>query len=121
MKNLEIGNYIRAGTAGIKKITAITKDVTGTIKNIIDEKGLFINVKYIQQAENTIMDLIKHGDYINGQKVYRIIEPALINDYKKMIYCNECEGVYGLIISSDKDIKDVLTKEQFDSRKFKVR
>lgn len=115
MKNLEIGNYIRAGTAGIKKITAITKDVTGTIKNVVDEKGMFVNIKYISKAEPSIMKLIELGDYVNGRKVDRITNTGLGLDY-----CEGCEMFMECILNEE-EIVDVLTKEQFNSRKFKVK
>lgn len=114
MENLKIGNYIRAGTAGIKKITAITKDVTGTIKNIIDEKGLFIDVKYISKAEPTIMKLIELGDYVNGKRVDKITSTGL-----GLGCCCGC-GLFTECILNEEEIVDVLTKEQFDSRKFKM-
>lgn len=115
MENLKIGNYARVGTAGIKKITTITKDVTGTIKNIVDEKGMFINIKYINKAEPSIMKLIELGDYVNGKRVDRIVNGNIIG----LEYCEEC-GLFEELLNEE-EIIDVLTKEQFDSRKFKVK
>lgn len=61
-----------------------------------------------------IKELIEEGDYINGEKVDSIEKTSLENGYKRIIYCNECEGLFSQIIINDEDIKTILTKEQFE-------
>ena len=54
---------------------------------------------------------------MNGMKVCKINEPSLANDYKRIVYCNESEGLYEGIFKND-DIKAILTHEQFSSLEY---
>ena len=55
---------------------------------------------------------------MNGMKVCKINEPSLAKKKKKIVYCNESEGLYEGIFKND-DIKSILTKEQFSSLEYK--
>lgn len=115
MKNLEIGNYARVGTAGIKKITAITRNAQKEIVNFVDERGFFINIKYVQQVEKNVLNLLQDGDYINGYRITKIGEAG----QGQWAYWREYDRGWTFI--KEENIMDILTKEQFESRKFKVK
>lgn len=115
MKKLEIGNYARVGTAGIKKITDITRDSNNKIVNFIDEKGMFIGIHYVQQVEKKVLDLLQDGDYVNGYRITKIGEAG----QGRWAYWREYDRGWTFI--KEENIMDILTKEQFDSRKFEVR
>lgn len=76
------------------------------------------NGKIVKHSKN-IIDLIETDDYVNGTKVNQIREPSLANDYKRLIYCNECEGLYESVLSNN-EIKSILTHEQFESIEYKI-
>ena len=78
----------------------------------------FSEIKEWKHSPNLI-DLIQCGDYVNGEKVEKIAEPSLANDYNRLIYCNECEGLYKLILFN-KDIKEIVTKEMMEFISYKV-
>lgn len=74
----------------------------------------------IKNHKIDIIGLIEVGDYVNGMLVQKIAEPSLANDYKKLIYCNECEGLYEGIFDNN-EIKTIVTHEQFNSVMYKVK
>ena len=62
------------------------------------------------QTSDNIIDLIKAGDFVNGYKVYAVLEDML-----HLVNYN------GLIIKvAERQIKSVVTSEQFKSVEYKV-
>ena len=113
---IKVGDYIRCGSAGIREVTEIMKSPADfSVKSIIDEKGLFIQIKYIQKYANNLLDLIEVGDYVNGYKILGIrkknnkIEMLSSTDHA----CN-CWFVF-----NEEDIVSVVTREAFESREYK--
>ena len=72
---------------------------------VIDESNL------VKEPSQTIKRLIKIGDYVNGYKVTDIEKDG------KIILGNE-EQYYGIY---EKDIRTIVTKEQFESMEYKGR
>ena len=137
MINLEIskGMYIRfkdkRGIQYIRKVTSVnteepakryaaiyidkeTNNCNGvSLKNIIGEPSF------------NIIDLIEVGDYINGYPVVDILE-CYDNDTKRkinrIVYIDKAgfEIDNRLTIVGNNDIKDIITKEQFDACKYAV-
>ena len=129
MEEIKVGEYVRTIQGYIAKITYIDDEfihADNTIYCYYEESPLmFIEEKmldgtifrasdYILKHSLNIIDLIEVGDYVNGEKVEKIAEPSLANCQIKLIYCNENEGLYKLILNNN-DIKSVVTKEQFKS------
>ena len=87
----------------------------------------YVSAKNIIKSSPNIIDLIEVGDYVNGYKV-TMLEDEYYDDVTdsvkkikdkekiKIILGNE-EQFYGVYA---KDIKSVLTKEQFESMEYKV-
>lgn len=114
---LEVGHFIRT-IKGIWRIEEITEDRTEIYFNC--DTGLTISfikkdftqeemAQYYKHSDN-IIDLIEVGDYVNGNKIYKISFDSL-----------------GLILETttyfklrEKDIKSILTKEQFESISYKL-
>ena len=87
-------------------------------------------VKYIEETESSIdyvfktditkhsfdiIDLIEKDDYINGCRVYKVEEQG-VTTYQQ----TECSDIdYNWIHKSE--IKDIVTKEQFNSIKYEVK
>ena len=78
-----------------------------------------VKTENIVSHSKNIIDLIECGDYVNGMKVCKINEPSLANDYKRIVYCNESEGLYEGIFIND-DIKSILTKQQMEAIQYVV-
>ena len=106
------------------KVNEYVRLKTGEIFKVDENCATYLNYdpnerKGVKHSPNLI-DLIQCGDYVNGEKVEKIAEPSLANDYNRLIYCNECEGSYKLILFN-KDIKEIVTKEMMKSISYKVK
>ena len=69
----------------------------------------------IGEPSFNMVDLIKVGDYVNGEKVTSA-EPGDKNDTDRYLGF----GDYDYYIHDNEDIKDVVTKEQFNEMKYVV-
>ena len=66
----------------------------------------------ILKASFNIIDLIEVGDYVNGEKVTKLID--------RKIYHENLNDPYYDIYFENKDIKSIVTKEQFNRCKYVV-
>lgn len=98
--------------AGIGKISAFEKhqNVVIVYKKVIR----LVTIGNVEASYN-IIDLIKGGDYVNGEKVTSA-EPVDKTDTDRYLGF----GDYDYYIHTNEDIKDVVTKEQFESMKYIV-
>ena len=114
---LEVGLYFRTKDGIIGKIDSISEDGT---EIYFDTKPIFGNGEEfgskwcystdIIKASHNIIDLIEVGDYVNGCRVIKVnLEPPL--KYVKCINDNCFE---------EKEIKSILTKEQFENNCYKI-
>ena len=92
---LEIGMYVRTINGKIW-VTTSQRAISGHRKDIIN-------------ASYNIIDLIEVGDYVNGERVINII--------KKHKYLEVSDEE---VIIDEKDIKSIVTKEQFESMEYKI-
>jgi hypothetical protein len=127
---LEVGMYIRTPN-GIDKITSFIKEcVTGYGFSTQAGCHLFWHkeLDYFSidgecfdkeeiEASHNIIDLIEVGDYVNGAKVNFVYRPG-----GKQVFRIELDvvGLKGHMICENKDIKSIVTKEQFESMSYKV-
>lgn len=119
---LEEGMYVRT-KKGIAKVLGRVKEPTNYYyKMLITDRYLEINddTEYIDESDiikfsKSIIDLIEEGDYVNGYRVDLIDE---IDGRKYLdLHYMECEWRY----TFNEDIKDIVTKEQFESMKYEVK
>lgn len=129
---LKVGMYVRLGrNQGIAKIDEYDEEHSIYIldKCIADEWGeetFELNKEdIIGEPSFNIIDLIEEGDYVNGYKVVNF-ECTYFNgvdrrEEPKRIYVIVENGKfeYENWIKKD-DIKSIVTKEQFESLKYKV-
>ncbi len=114
---LEVGMHCYNKTnrkLGIGKIISFQRNNNANIKYKNDIE--LVSVGNVEASHN-IIDLIKIGDYVNGFKV-----TGLDYQYTTKVHKLSCNNEYGqegiLIIPSE--IRNVVTKEQFDSMKYEV-
>ena len=120
---IEVGEYIRTSRGKIGKLIRIEFDkVDEGLKWYVflgkDEFGiereLYINKPYIVKHNEDITKLIEAGDYVNGRKVYQVGYNFQDDYVLKMSGSNYEDFIY------PKEIKSIVTKEQFESVSFKV-
>ena len=97
MSKLEIGMYVRT--------------IKGKIWIINSQQAISGHRKDIINASYNIIDLIEVGDYVNGMRIDDI------DIHSKRLY-REMRYDYEIIV--EKDIKTIVTKEQFESMQYKV-
>ena len=118
---MKVGDYVRTPSGIIAKIIDIEDEegqyfinnnaVSLKSKNYIVDKNITIGESF--KHSPNIIDLIEVGDYVNGGKVYeKEKEYVVINaDFGRIF---EFMNIY------EKDIKSIVTKEQFESMEYKV-
>lgn len=123
---MKIGDYIRTKSGFICRIVNINEFREPCMKYGIEASYLddirFIGDDDIKLVKEKPIDLIEVGDYVNGCK---IIELATNID-GKVLYLEtditEFDNLYacGHINIYEKDIKSIVTHEQFESMEYKV-
>ena len=122
---LEIGMYARYGIYGnnqIGKIKTISDNVIlvgfgNTGGSAITFRGL------IKKASFNIIDLIEVGDYVNGSEVLDFENKYIEEDDKFVPIGVVTENCYLENTDSwilEKDIKTIVTKEQFENMKYRI-
>ena len=126
-KQIQVGDYVRTKNGYIAKVIEIRDRFIWFDNCVYKNSGIpnyGINKEtqfhIITKYNHNLIDLIECGDYVNGMLVQKIAEPSLVNDYKKLIYCNECKGSYEGIFNNN-EIKTIVTHEQFNSVMYKVK
>lgn len=113
---IEKGMYVRFN-GFISKIGHINTSKKGnTYVQFKQPNGLLAHtrIENIDRASFNLIDLIEVGDYVNGEKVT-----------ETMIKMRDEQGVFGLpdhyrTFVDEIHIKSVVTKEQFNARKYVV-
>ena len=136
---LEVGMYVRTEYGIIEKVNNIydrhtTDNIVVWLNAYGDGKSVFIDdfeeIKI--QSINTrgfikkepsfnLIDLIEVGDYVNGTKVTSI-SGTRYDKNDLHCYCDYCqnEKTGKWLMIPAKDIKSIVTKEQFSSMSYKV-
>lgn len=104
---MKVGDYVRTDDYGIRKISGFISDLENDYIECNDENNrIIINKKSIIKSSPNIIDLIEVGDYVNGCPV---------------LHKEENEVVCGLLLRyKEKDIKSIVTKQEFESMEYKV-
>lgn len=121
---LEVGMYVRTEKGMMAKIIS-KEDVSGSLHKeeivfILDNGNrLALNSRKVIKASHNIIDLIEKGDYVNGYEVVDVLKnfKVLVD---KLELCTQT-GNYYLKSFSSNQIKDIVTKEQFESMKYEVK
>ena len=117
---LEIGKVINVCTCDMCK-------ERGYLEPILDNKNIFItdydrnNSFHGYEIYEDVMQLIRPGDYVNGTKV-TMIAGTRYDKNDLHCYCDYCENkeTRKWLMIPAKEIKSIVTKEQFESMEYKV-
>ena len=122
------GMYVRfkdkRGSHYIRKITSVNTEYPGKLYAgiYIDKTANNCNgvsLKNIINASRRLIDLIDKGDYVNGYKVLWVYNTETAKSEPLYVVIDNHDG--GLSKIMEEDIKDVVTKEQFNSMKYEVK
>lgn len=127
-KNLVLmnkGDYVRTRWGCIAKFEGIHEGFYEFDNIIMDESSavreeLFVDI--LEKSSPNIIDLIEEGDYVNGYQITSIQGIEKPRYSKRLVFSiidggenNICAKVF-----DDKDIKSIVTHEQFSSMEYKV-
>lgn len=122
---LEEGMYVRTKKGMMAKIIS-KEDVSGSLHKeeivfILDNGNrLALNSRKVIKARYNIIDLIEAGDYVNGYLVkdidYAFDDVVMNNKNARRVPYIDCNKNNYI-----KDIKSIVTKEQFESMKYEVK
>lgn len=119
MEKLEVGEYIRTKDGIIAKITDIVKEYCIDCDNDVFDVGNSAMMEipwehikeYIIKHSKNLIDLIEIGDIVNKGYIYEI---GNAENGDRWIH-----NINGLLLY-EKDIKTILTKEQYMQNCYKV-
>ena len=117
---MKVGEYTRLN-GEIHKITKIEFDEDTLVYDVwFEDTDYGIFTEKLKSSPN-IIDLIEVGDYVNGMEVTRI-DGTRWDENDLHCYCehNGDENWKQAMIPA-KDIKSIVTKEQFESMEYKVK
>lgn len=120
-EEIEVGEWIRSKDGFIGKVQKINYDNMEKSNYYICEKDNVMASNYLENIakhSKQLIDLIEVGDFVNGYKVISV-------DYDVMddtIECTELDlnSNYQYNFISIRQIKTILTKEQFEANCYKV-
>ena len=104
MEEVKVGEYVRTKSGNIDKIDALYGMIEKTVHL---EKHKWQDTRNIIKHSFNIIDLIEVGDYVNGEKVIEV------DSFKDWIDI-------GTDVIREKDIKSIVTKQQYESMEYKV-
>ncbi len=106
---MKVGDYIRVDNGCICKVLDYTDISDNDFYVNTDSEYNVIYKSWIVKSSPNIIDLIEVGDYVNGERVINII--------KKHKYLEVSDEE---IIIDEKDIRTIVTKEQFEEIEYKI-
>ncbi len=123
---IDVGMYVRTKNhngfaGGIGKIEKIQEDKIHktkwiTLDRSLDGISFLVNISEIVKTSYDIIDLIEVGDYVNG---YKVVQVSKSLEGRKYITTEAYHKInYGNIF--EKEIKSIVTKEQFKAIEYKI-
>ena len=115
---IKVNDYVRTKRGDINKVIGIREELRDG-KRVYSHKAYYLDSRkgslteaFIVKHSNNIIDLIECGDYVNGSKVIDIAQSKT-----KAIYVEQIT-TGALVPIINKNIKSILTKQQFSSLEY---
>ena len=107
---MKIGDYVRTKHYGISKITDIYNEDKIELDNVnaFGIKGVCYMTENIIKSSPNIIDVLQVGDFVNEYKITGKSNLNILYTYDEQV------------MLTSKNIKSVVTKEQFNSMKYKI-
>ena len=119
MEEIKYEEFLRLENGKIVKYGEKT-DTKVENNRYIDYSGEYEWKSCITKHSQNIIDLIEVGDYVNGYKVLDVMETMNIGELHLEMTSNYTNEEIGDCTIYDKDIKTILTKEQFETNCYKI-
>lgn len=111
MEEIKVGEYCRYDDGTIIKVVEEEESLYNYL--LKNKKGLF-------KHSPNIIELIEEGDYVNGSKVLDVMEDMKTGEVHLEMTMNYTNEELGDCTIYNKDIKTIVTKEQFESISYKL-
>ncbi len=113
---IEVGEYVKLQYGKIDQV----KNNDYYMQQYIEcEKGLYLRENIVKHSKHKLK-LIEAGDYVNGYKVLAIEKHFQVQPYRISIMVYKTKDVEFWKSLEEQDIEDIVTKEKFESVKYKV-
>ena len=111
MEEIKVGEYVRTKDGYIGKVQKLKPDCEYNQNYLISDNVMASNyTENIAKHSPNIIDLIEEGDYVNGKLIHKVD----IRENSAYIYYGNGKTF------CDYQIKDIVTKEQFEQMKYIV-
>lgn len=119
---IEVGEYIRSKDGYIDKVERIVYDELEKKNYYACERSVMASgfKEDIAKHRKNIIDLVEVGDYVNGYIVLDVMEDMQTGEIHLEMPMNYTNKELGDCTIYNKDIKSLVTKEQFESVEFRV-
>lgn len=124
---IEVGEYVKTHNGDIHKVIGIREEVKEG-KRIYSHKAYYLDSKkgslteaFIIKHSKNIKDLIEEGDYVNGYRVVDIMEDMKTGELHLEMTSDYTNPEIGDCTIYNKDIKTIVTHEQFAQNEYKVK
>lgn len=119
--NIRKDDYVRLNTGNIVKVIGIKANKVNkrAIYYGFYKQDWFDSIA-VENFSDNIIDLIEVGDYVNGSKVLAVMENMKTRELHLEMTSNYTNEEIGDCTIYDKDIKIILTKEQYEANCYKV-
>ena len=121
---IEVNDYVRINMdnrncIGIGRVSRIVNETIYVNMNNKYNLPVSFQIDKIVKHSKQLIDLIEVGDYVNGREVKHIAMFEGFPDYPKLNFTDKKYLIPGETIEN-KDIKTIVTHEQFESIEYKV-
>lgn len=124
---LEVGEYVRmkSGIIGrvLRKSNVVYSNSTKYLVQWSESKAYFIGTTRIEKHSRKLAELVKVGDYVNGERITSINKDPFIkgqiNLWTDVHGTDSLGNRYKVKIIND-NIESILTREQFMEMSYKV-
>ena len=117
MEEIKVGEYVKLRDG---EITRIDKVEDNTFKCKFHKINCELYIDFIVKHSPNLIDLIEEGDYVNGYKVLDVVENMKTGELHLEMPMDYTNPELGDCTIYNKDIKNIVTKEQFEKIKYIV-
>ena len=118
MDDIKVGEYIRCGSIGIKRVKEVIKDLKTLMPaKVKSEDDLLIDLKYIRKHDKHLLNLIEVGDIVND----RLLTSEDVFDGKVLRPRGGKAHNDKFVPLKENEIESIVTHEQIERDTYYVR